>query len=937
MSSNNQANNIVISWYPLTRDDLRRLKELTGGNNSTVVISNVRASGYLDILSNLRSMHSEAVYLVIPNQAAFSFLPLMRLLSFFIQVHKRFVVDPDFFIRPYGYASGVDAVLSLAKSGIIGWVHLVLAWYRFGRLLKKRRITISENEVKSVLYLKTTLWHGTRAGGALTHLRGVIGSLLSRGLKVRLVTTEIPSNLSPESGLIEDTIHPIGAFVVPRELNHYIFDAHLVNIMANRAQPDCDAIYQRLSLGSIAGVILSRRWRLPLILEYNGSEPWLARHWGDPLLFERLAKKSEDICLHHAHLIVTVSKVLKDELVERGVEPERIVVHANGVNVDEFDPARISSEEMTAVRESYGIPSDAYVVTFVGTFGQWHGADILAEAVNRMALNDPDWMKEKKVRFLFVGDGPGRSEVEERLSNPDVQGYSFVAGLEQPSRIPVIMAASDVLVSPHVANSDGTPFFGSPTKLFEYLASGKPVVASNLNQVGSILEGSPTTETILSDQAENHGACGVLVRPGDADDLIKAIRFLAEHPEWGSKAGKNGLSRARDRYTWDHHLSAILEGMKRILAMDGAVSRPIRILFNALHSKSGGGVTYLRNVLPLMAKDKGFDVHICVHDDQRDLLPNELENGTQHFLTHRLGFWRNLIHEQISVPALAHRIGAKVIFSPANYGPFFGPPSVILLRNALGVALVERRPIKIAYWILLYLGTLISVLRASQVIAVSMAATVMLGANLTGFFRSKISIVPHGVSKKFSQGRETRESFLLAVSDIYVQKNLKTLVEAVALLREHHPDILLKVAGKTIDVDYFDSVQRLVVDLGLSNNVKFLDSVSSDELVSLYRRCAVFVFPSTVETFGNPLVEAMASGAPIATSNTAAMPEIVGDAGVYFSPYDSGHMAAVIGDLLGDADKRKQLSEKALVRAREFSWQSTADRTLDVIRKAATL
>ena len=79
---------------------------------------------------------------------------------------------------------------------------------------------------------------------------------------------------------------------------------------------------------------MSRRHGLPLIIEYNGSENWLANNWGTPLSLVKLAMRAEKACLKHAHLLVTVSDVLRDELIERGVEPERIVTHPNGVNTD---------------------------------------------------------------------------------------------------------------------------------------------------------------------------------------------------------------------------------------------------------------------------------------------------------------------------------------------------------------------------------------------------------------------------------------------------------------------------------------------------------------------------------------------------------------------------------------------------------------------------
>ena len=156
-------------------------------------------------------------------------------------------------------------------------------------------------------------------------------------------------------------------------------------------------------------------------------------------------------------------------------------------------------------------------------------------------------------------------------------------------------------------------------------------------------------------------------------------------------------------------------------------------------------------------------------------------------------------------------------------------------------------------------------------------------------------MVHHGVDEVFSPpDGGTRKSYLLAVSDIYVQKNFHTLVQALAIARRRCPDLRLKVAGRRIDEGYFKEVAASIQLSGLEDAVEFLGPLSKESLRRHYRDCAVFVFPSTIETFGHPLVEAMASGAPVASSNRTAMPEILGEAGQYFDPLDANEMADAI-------------------------------------------
>lgn len=364
-----------------------------------------------------------------------------------------------------------------------------------------------------------------------------------------------------------------------------------------------------------------------------------------------------------------------------------------------------------------------------------------------------------------------------------------------------------------------------------------------------------------------------------------------------------------------------------------------RILVNALHAKSGGGITYLRAMVPRLAVMPGTEVHLCLHANQRDLFPEgSLGPVRHHWLDYPMSFWGQHWHEQVLVPRLARRIGADVTFSPANYGPLLVRHGVVLLRNALTVATVDRRPAKLLYWLLVYLATAASLVTCRRAIAVSTyARKAAAGPLMDGLVGRKITIVPHGVAPTFAppEAGETRESFLLAVSDIYIQKNLHRLLEAFARIAARFPDTRLLIAGKPLDAAYFGGLKAQVAALGLDDRVEFLGHRTADRLADLYRRCRVFVFPSTVESFGNPLAEALACGAPVACSNAAAMPEVAGDAALYFPPEDVAAMADALARLLDSPDLRAEMGARALRQAARYSWDRTAEATLAVLEQAA--
>ncbi|MEO5336391.1 MAG: glycosyltransferase family 4 protein [Magnetospirillum sp. WYHS-4] len=366
---------------------------------------------------------------------------------------------------------------------------------------------------------------------------------------------------------------------------------------------------------------------------------------------------------------------------------------------------------------------------------------------------------------------------------------------------------------------------------------------------------------------------------------------------------------------------------------------PLVLLIDGLHAKSGGGITYLRAMVPRLAAQPGVSVHLCLHESQRPLFPEgSLGPVVHHWLDYPMSFWGQHWHEQIQVPRLARRIRAGVTFAPANYGPLLVRRSVVLLRNALTVANVDKRPAKLLYWLLVYLATAASLLACRRAIAVSgYARRAAAGPFMDHLVGGKISIVPHGVDPLFAPPPpdQARDSFLLAVSDLYIQKNLHTLLEAFARIAPAHPEIGLFIAGKPLDAQYFARLQGRIAALGLESRVEFLGHQPAERLVDLYRRCRAFVFPSTVESFGNPLAEALACGAPVACSNTAAMPEVAGEAALYFDPHDAAAMAEVLNRILGSESLRAELSAKSLAQAVRYSWDRTADATLAVLRQAA--
>lgn len=216
---------------------------------------------------------------------------------------------------------------------------------------------------------------------------------------------------------------------------------------------------------------------VPLVLEYNGSDAWISRHWGhQPIRREDLVLKIEELNFKKAVLVVVVSEALATEVAQRGVPRERVLVVPNGVDTDRFHPA----VDGLPTRARYGIGLEETVIGFVGSFGPWHGAEVLAQAFALATRNHGS-----PGRLLMVGDGSRLPAVRSIVEDERLGDRALFTGLVPQEQGPAHMAACDMLVAPHVPNPDGSAFFGSPTKLFEYLAMGKAVLTSISTNLGT--------------------------------------------------------------------------------------------------------------------------------------------------------------------------------------------------------------------------------------------------------------------------------------------------------------------------------------------------------------------------------------------------------------------------------------------------------------------
>ena len=403
----------------------------------------------------------------------------------------------------------------------------------------KKRNRVRAIMGNSPVYLRTDMSFNVVSGGSVGHIAGVLNNLQHFTGEPLFLTSDSISTVSPEINTY--VIHPDRKYSDFRELWPLYYNTVFEKAVEKlKIDFPISFIYQRYSINNFCGLKLSLKYNVPFVLEYNGSEVWINKHWGKALKHEKLSEKIEMANLKCSDLIVVVSKVMKNELVNRGIEDKKILVNPNGVDPDRYSPVIDGSD----IREKYSLNSKL-VIGFIGTFGKWHGAELLAEAFGRLLKKHPEY--DRRIMLLMVGDGVTMPLVKHNLKKYNIESQSILTGLVPQGEGAKYLAACDILVSPHIPNSDGTPFFGSPTKLFEYMAMGKGIVASDLEQIGEILE---------------HNQTAYMVKPGEVDDLVQGIKVLIDDSGLRKKLGERARTKAVENYTWKEHTRKIIEKLK---------------------------------------------------------------------------------------------------------------------------------------------------------------------------------------------------------------------------------------------------------------------------------------------------------------------------------------------------------------------------------------
>jgi glycosyltransferase involved in cell wall biosynthesis len=352
-----------------------------------------------------------------------------------------------------------------------------------------------------------------------------------------------------------------------------------------------------------------------------------------------------------------------------------------------------------------------------------------------------------------------------------------------------------------------------------------------------------------------------------------------------------------------------------------------RIGVNALYLIPGGvGGTeiYLRELLAALASvDLSNDYFVFTNlETGADLTPKQANFHWKPQAVHARFRPARILWEQIILPLEAARYRLDVLFNPGFTAPIFSAvPSVTVFHD-----LQHRRHPEFFRWFDLPFWRLLlwaSARRSRTLIAVSEATRDDL-VHFYPFASKRVRVISHGVDEAFFQlDRASVEAQVLCVSTLHPHKNIDRLIHAYTRCKRNYKLVLAGMRGFLAD-----EVEKLI-----TNDIRITGWIPRDELMDLYARATAFIYPSTFEGFGMPVLEALAAGIPVACSDIPPLREVAGDVALFFDPLDENAIAGALDRITSDQALRKQLAEAGPKRARDFTWQRSAELTLAALTK----
>ncbi|MBE9260464.1 glycosyltransferase family 4 protein [Dolichospermum sp. LEGE 00246] len=349
------------------------------------------------------------------------------------------------------------------------------------------------------------------------------------------------------------------------------------------------------------------------------------------------------------------------------------------------------------------------------------------------------------------------------------------------------------------------------------------------------------------------------------------------------------------------------------------------INLSILFSQPTGISNYAKNLFPYL---KSLNPTLLTTQNYPDFncypVPNNLTpaDGTK-------GHLRRLLWTQFQLPKIYKNLKSQLLFSPIPEAPLYTNSRFIVTAFDMIPLRFPKRFSPLTTYHKYYTPEVFK--QAEHIVCISESTA----NDIIQFYQipsNKITPIALACDRSHFQflNLPTRNYFLyIGRQDPY--KNLQRLITAFSALPNRN-DYELWLAGP-YDQRYSPLLEIQTQELGINHLVKFLNYVSYNELPTIINQAIALVFPTLWEGFGLPVLEAMACGTPVITSNISSLPEVAGDAAILINPYDTREITAAMQAIINDSELRKQLSEKGLKRASQFSWEKTGKATVEVLKE----
>ena len=289
-------------------------------------------------------------------------------------------------------------------------------------------------------------------------------------------------------------------------------------------------IHERFNLLALGGAWASKKIGIPFVLEVNADLLEQRKFKGVPErgLRRLFAKWTTRMCFDAAAKIICISVGLKDHLSRKwNIEEDKLDVLPCAADVEAFG-LHLDSKH---IRQGLGLTTEP-VLIWVGGFYPWHDLDLLLSSFTLVLQRHPN------AKLVLVGDGPTRQSVEQKVQQNGLRQSVLMTGAIAHAGVPEMLSIADIAVvpsAPVLASRGGT---GTPLKLFEYMAAGKPIVATALNEAAEVIQ---------------DGRNGLLVQAGDVNRFAEAILALLNDPEERVRLGQNARQQAVEQYSWEEY------------------------------------------------------------------------------------------------------------------------------------------------------------------------------------------------------------------------------------------------------------------------------------------------------------------------------------------------------------------------------------------------